>query len=341
MVPPRPVTLKQVAQQAEVSRAAASFALTGRPGVSADTRARVLRIAEELGYSPNRTARNLRTSTSGIIAVYLPPNVSTMSYYMEATFGMIDRAETTGRVVTLIPHTLDVTRPGGLSADGVIVLDPTAEDPMLSGLLGTGLPVVSGEKMPSSLPTPSGQVVSDHSASTREVLDAFASAGAISPAVITTHDRMSWVLAIEEAYLQWCAEHGVAPRLQASSLDDLAESTREATNALLTDSVDDMGAVDAILALTDGSVLNVVTSATESGRTIGDDLLIAAAVDSPVLGYTDPAVTAVDLHPREFGRTCMSVMERVLDADDPDAETITEVVGTRVIHRASTAGRPR
>lgn len=336
MLPP-PVTLQQVAEQAEVSRAAASFALSGRPGVSETTRARVLRIAEELGYSPNRTARNLRTSTSGIVAIYLPKNVSAMSYYMEATFGVIDRAEATGRTVTLVPHTPESLRPGMLTADGIIVLDPTPGDLALQRLLNLGIPVVSGERMPDSMESPVGQVVSDHAQPAREILDAFAEAGSVAPAIITTQERMSWVEAIEDAYRGWCAERSVEPRIETASIDRLAESTRRATHALLAPS-SSSDRVDAILALTDGSVLNVVTSAAEFRRRVGSDLLIAAAVDSPILGYADPAVTAVDLRPREFGRTCMSVMEQVLEAPGSGGEPITEVVATEVIHRASSAG---
>lgn len=339
MAPSRPVTLKQVAEQAEVSRAAASFALSGRPGVSDATRARVLRIAEELGYTPNRVARNLRTSMSGVIAIYLPKNVSTMSYYMEATFGVIDRAEATGRTVTLLPHTPDFLHPGALSADGIIVFDPTPEDPVLQKLLTIGLPVVSGEEMPESMPSPSGQVISDHARSTKEILDAFAAAGSAAPAVITTQERMSWVEAVENEYRAWCSDHNVVPRFETASIDRLAESTRGATRALLTPTSGG-DRVDAILALTDGSVLNVMTSAAEFDRRVGRDLLIAAAVDSPILGYTDPAVTAVDLHPREFGRSSMAVMEQVLESGGAPNEQITEVVTTEVIHRASSAGRP-
>ena len=340
LMPPPAVTLQQVAEQAEVSRAAASFALSGRPGVSETTRARVLRIAEELGYSPNRTARNLRTSTSGIVAVHLPKNVSAMSYYMEATFGVIDRAEATGRTVTLVPHTPESLRPGMLTADGIIVLDPTPEDLALQRLLGMGIPVVSGERMPDVMESPAGQVISDHARSAREILDAFAEAGSVAPAIITTQERMSWVEAIEDAYRGWCAERSVEPRIEIASIDELAESTRRATRALLAPS-SDSDRVDAILALTDGSVLNVVTSAAEFDRRVGSDLLIAAAVDSPILGYADPAVTAVDLRPREFGRTCMSVMEQVLEASGAGGEPITEVVATEVIHRASSAGSHR
>jgi LacI family transcriptional regulator len=67
----RRVTLTEVARRAGVSRSAASFALNGRTDlrISEETSARVRRAAEELGYSPNTTARTLRTGKSGTVAL--------------------------------------------------------------------------------------------------------------------------------------------------------------------------------------------------------------------------------------------------------------------------------
>ncbi|WP_309131191.1 LacI family DNA-binding transcriptional regulator [Brevibacterium sp.] len=347
MPPNRRVTLKQVAERAEVSRAAASFALSGRPGVSDATRTKVLRIASELGYAPNQVAQNLRSSRTGMVAVYLPEDVSTLSYYMEATFGVIDEAEQSGHTVTLIPH-----RPTGLNrlqADGIIMLDPTRGDPMIGHLLDLGLPVISGEELPEpsddDLPRPSspqslersaevaGLVTSDHAASTVELLEHFVARGARRPGIIASSVPMAWSMTVEATYRQWCADRELNPLVEYASLDGLEETTRRATRNLL-----DTGTVDAILALADGSALNVITSAAEYGRRVGEDLLVAATVDSPVLSYTDPAVTAVDLRPREFGRRCMSVLSRVLDAADASPDTLAEVVDTEVIYRASTRG---
>lgn len=338
MTTSRPVTLQQVADRAQVSRSAASFALSGRPGVSESTRSRVLAIAAELGYSPNRTAQNLRSSRTGIVAVYLPKDVSALSYYMEATFGIIDEAELSGHTVTIIPSSASVAR---LRADGIIILDPTLDDLVIPRLLELGLPVISGEEMPQKSAQLAGTVTSDHAGSTGEILDAFAAAGAHSPAIISPEERMSWSMAIEDAYRQWCADHGVEARIESASIEGMAETTRRATKRLL-----DSGEVDAILALTDGSVLTVVTSAANHGRTLGSDLLVAAAVDSPVLGYMDPPVTAVDLRPRDFGHACMRLLTRVLEpassqngSRTPSQTTaLTEAVPTQVIHRASTAG---
>ncbi|KHK96693.1 LacI family transcriptional regulator [Microbacterium mangrovi] len=65
------VTLTDVARLAGVSRSAASFALNGRTDlrISEETVARVRDAAEELGYSPNTTAKTLRTGRSGTVAL--------------------------------------------------------------------------------------------------------------------------------------------------------------------------------------------------------------------------------------------------------------------------------
>lgn len=65
-----------VARRANVSRTTVSYILNNRPDVSfpAETRERVLRAAEELGYRPNRLAQSLkrgRTQTIGVLVYRL------------------------------------------------------------------------------------------------------------------------------------------------------------------------------------------------------------------------------------------------------------------------------
>ncbi|WP_433476154.1 LacI family DNA-binding transcriptional regulator [Spirillospora sp. CA-142024] len=66
----RAPTINDVAAKAGVSAATVSKALNGRDQVRAETRARVLRVAEELGFRPNALARGLltgRTRTVGLL----------------------------------------------------------------------------------------------------------------------------------------------------------------------------------------------------------------------------------------------------------------------------------
>jgi len=343
MSPRRSVTLQDVADAAGVSRSAASFALTNRGRLSDATRERVQEAARSLGYRPNAAAQSLRSARTGVVAVHVPEDTLTLGYYMEATFGIVDEASTAGTLVTFVPRGADDDPLSRLRADGIIVLDPTLDDPVLQRLIETGIPIVTGEPMPEGLPPGQGEVRSDHAATTRTLLDHFEARGARAPAIISLDLHESWSEDIKRAYVDWCAAHGLRERIEVVPLAGVEERTTEATRALL----DPSDPADAIIALTDGSVLSVVTSAVEFGRVVGDDLLVAAAVDSPVLGYTDPAITAVDLHAREFGRECMRVMRQVLDSGTrvPSAARASSgprfrrLVPTEVVFRASTAGR--
>ncbi|MGW8526904.1 MULTISPECIES: LacI family DNA-binding transcriptional regulator [Nocardiopsidaceae] len=64
-------TIMDIARAAGVSKGAVSYALNGRPGVSAQTRERILATARDFGWSPSGPARALssggRTATIGLV----------------------------------------------------------------------------------------------------------------------------------------------------------------------------------------------------------------------------------------------------------------------------------
>ena len=65
----RRVKIVDVARAAGTSIASASVALNGKPGVSPQTRSRILAVAEELGYRPDSTARRLRNERTHLLGV--------------------------------------------------------------------------------------------------------------------------------------------------------------------------------------------------------------------------------------------------------------------------------
>ena len=80
--PPKPTrhgdrapTLATVARAAGVSRQTVSNALNSPHLLRPDTLLRVQRAIEELGYSPNRAARSLRTRSSRLIGLRVDPAV--------------------------------------------------------------------------------------------------------------------------------------------------------------------------------------------------------------------------------------------------------------------------
>lgn len=72
------VTIKDIAKIANVSATAVSNALSGKPNISAKMRELIMQTAEELGYTPNLTARSLNRSNIRI-ALILPGNPTEIS----------------------------------------------------------------------------------------------------------------------------------------------------------------------------------------------------------------------------------------------------------------------
>jgi LacI family repressor for deo operon, udp, cdd, tsx, nupC, and nupG len=66
------IGIKDIADRAGVSIATVSHAFRNPDRVSDETRKRVLRAADEIGYQPNKLAASLRTSRSGNIVAIIP-----------------------------------------------------------------------------------------------------------------------------------------------------------------------------------------------------------------------------------------------------------------------------
>ena len=76
-VPPRPtVGVRDIARRLGVSVGTVDRALHDKPGIKAETRARVLAEAKTLGYRPNLAARDLVSRRQRQISVYLPEGPS-------------------------------------------------------------------------------------------------------------------------------------------------------------------------------------------------------------------------------------------------------------------------
>lgn len=80
------ITLKMVAERAEVSVNTASRAINNKPDVNEETKKKVLKVAQELGYVRNATAVALRTRKTGTIGVVIADNRN--PFYAEVLNGM-------------------------------------------------------------------------------------------------------------------------------------------------------------------------------------------------------------------------------------------------------------
>ena len=83
------VTLKDVAKVANVSFTTVSRALSGNPEISNETRDRILKICDEMGYTTNYIARSMIKKKTELIGLIVPsidnPFMSELAYYVEVT----------------------------------------------------------------------------------------------------------------------------------------------------------------------------------------------------------------------------------------------------------------
>lgn len=83
------VTQAQIAKKLGVSRQLVTFALGDYPQVSKESRERILAAALEMGYRPNPHARALRSKRTGIIALWIPDQISTHYTHVARELGRL------------------------------------------------------------------------------------------------------------------------------------------------------------------------------------------------------------------------------------------------------------
>lgn len=109
-------SIKDVARDAGVSIAAASYALNGRQGVAEVTRRRVMKAAAKLNYSPSKTAQTMRTGKTDAIGLVLPD--LTNPFFPQFAKSVQQSASAIGKSVFLI----DTSNDPEVEKEGVIRL---------------------------------------------------------------------------------------------------------------------------------------------------------------------------------------------------------------------------
>jgi DNA-binding LacI/PurR family transcriptional regulator len=140
------VTLKDVAERAGVSRSAVSRSFTEGASVSAKTRAKVEKAANDLGYTPNALASSLTTGRTKLIGLIVNNyhNPLILEVFDLFTRGLQDRG-----LRPLLVNLSDATDPAAsvkmlrqYSVDGVIVASSTLPSSFAESFKNAGLPVV-------------------------------------------------------------------------------------------------------------------------------------------------------------------------------------------------------
>jgi len=127
-------TVKDIAAAVGVSVATVSNVLNDRPNVGRVNRQKVLRVAKQLGYRPNRAAQAMRTGRTRAIGLVLPD--LTNPFFPELAQAVENTARSLGLVVCLIDSQGRVDG----EADGFALLMQHAVDGIIWCPVGPRLP---------------------------------------------------------------------------------------------------------------------------------------------------------------------------------------------------------
>lgn len=308
-----PVRLIDVAEQAGVSLTTASFAMSGRNGVSEQVATRIRAIAAELGYVPNMQARSLASGASSIVGLVVHDIAD--PYFAELSAAVAGAADEIGLMVQICQSSRDLEHElrevSALVANRVraVILagsgrlngsqqsatyaelkryQATGGRVTMIGRHRTGLDAVLCDNVGA------GRLLGEHFIALGHRRIAIASGPAD---LATAHDRLEGVLDALQA-------GGISPDdVPVAHHSFTHEGGREATLRLLEDHED----LTAIIALNDAMAAGVLAALRELGRMVPDEVSVAGFDDVAVAADLGPGLTTIRFPLADMGKEALHV----------------------------------
>jgi DNA-binding LacI/PurR family transcriptional regulator len=289
-------TIADIARRAGVSKGAVSFALNDQPGVSAETRQRVLAIAQEIGWTPNGVARALSGAPSHTIGMALrrPARILGVEpFFMELISGV--EAELSAReyalslqVVGDIDAEIAVYRRwwSERRVDGLLLCDVQVNDPRIDALQELAAPtvVIGAAAGAGSLVS----VWSNDGAGVAEVVEYLVTLGHQHIARIAGLPELLHTVVRTEAFTEVCAALDIPPVVTVFT-DYTGEEGARATRRLLSS----RHRPTAIVYDNDVMAIAGLAVAHEMDLSVPGDVSLIAWDDSVLCQLVHPPMTAL------------------------------------------------
>ena len=327
----RRVTIVDVAERAGVAISSVSSALNDRPGVSEETRRRILAVADELGFVRSVRARSLSAQRAFAVglAVQRDADVLESDPFFGAFIGGVESVlSTRGSALVLQlgvdrAHTLSRYRElaAARRVDGVFLSDIEVDDPRVELLQSLRMPAV-GINPDRDFPFPS--VRQDGDAGIAELLGHLRELGHRRVAHVRGPEHAIHARSRERAWREAERALGLEPGPLLRG-DFTFESGLAAADALL--ALDERPS--AVFCSNDLMAVGVMARFEDLGLRIPDDLSVAG-YDGVAMGdYVRPTLTTLRTTPRRIGEEAARMLLELIDggeAADVDVEPVELVV---------------
>lgn len=323
--PSRRPTLKDLAREAGVSLASASYAVNGNGSVGEQTRVHILEVAQRIGYRQNIAARAMKTGRTGVLALLVPD--LTNPFFPVLAQAVFRAARAVGYTTFLIDtegnEALEQTalaKAVDLAVDGIAWF-PIRDKDTSNGVLAR-TPVVVLDR---TVPGYAAVGIDCHDAgriAARHLLDAgHRRIGIISGPtdIASMRDRCDSA----EALIR--AEGILAFRVEHAFSTDIEPHAQAAISG---------GQATAVFAAADVIAIGALRYAQASGLRVPEDISILGFDDIPLAEQSQPPLSTIELPVEEIARH--AIAELIGQINEPQSARSLKLVRTQLILRFST-----
>jgi DNA-binding LacI/PurR family transcriptional regulator len=310
------VTIKDIAKVAHVSHSTVSRALANSPLISEETKARIRRLANEMGYSPSAIGRGLVTRRSGTIGVV----VTTIAdpFIAEVVQGIEETALSCQYNTILCNSNSEPERElrtvralREKRVDAIVVTSSRLGSLYLPHLRDVGVPVV----------LVNNQGVGDY---THSVLIDDSAGGELAGKYLASlgHRRVAYIGGPIWARASGIRLAGCRRALQAQDLDlppeyvlvgnGRADGGQEAADELLHRGLP----VSAVFCYNDMTAVGVLSSLHRAGLRVPEDLSIIGYDDVAIAAYLYPPLTTIAQPRYALGKRAMEMALALIQGEE-------------------------
>lgn len=331
------VTMRDVAERAGVSVKTVSNVVNGHPHIRPETRDRVRRAVDELGYQVNLSARSLRQGRTGMIGLALPE--LSLPYFAELADAVMRAAERRGLVV-LIEQTgadrgreLEVLRSERRRLTDGLLFSPLALEPEETAVLDVDYPMVLlGERI---FGGPVDHVTMANVEGARAATAHLVARGCRRIAVVGVHpgERMGSAALRLEGYRGALEDAGLPfdPALQGEAGLWHRATGAEAMGRLLDSGVE----IDGVFAMNDALALGALHALHARRVAVPDRVAVVGFDDVDDARYAEPPLSSVAPGREQIAQTAVDLLvERIAGSEVAPRRVVADF---EVVARESTA----
>lgn len=335
---PRPksnkVTLRDIADHMGVTPATISKALRDGNDISEETRKKVKKVAEEMGYRPNILARSLvqrRTNMLGVIV----PNLR-ISFFSEVVRGMYERARERGYEAIIMANDENAENEernleflSALGVDGILIdaVPGHQNNPVFERLLKRGIPLVVYDRYIDGMEFDS--VTIDDEKASRNVVEYLVRDGRSKILFLGPTEKLYVARGRYRGYQKGLAEFGLEFEERRIIPCDLQPADAEARMREVIESGLDFDAVICVGGLVAYGAGQAIL---KSGKSMPDDVLLAEFGDNDIVARLGVPYVTVYQFPYDMGREAIDLLIANLFSQELKATYQHKIIDTKLIY---------